>query len=261
MNNNLIRKVFLFVITIITLNSCVLDKNILYFQESSQEKNKESSNNYNPIFKVDDLLSITVSSLDLEAAIPFNLPSTGVTPGNAGYTSGAPSTMGYLVDKDGNIDFPILGKIKIAGLNRETVNTELKEKLKDYLKEPIVNIKIQNFKITVLGEVARPGTFYIPNERVTIFEAIGIAGDLNITGIRNNVLVIREIGNEKVKYRVDLTSDKILKSPVYYLNQNDLVYISPNRTKINSSAVNPSNASLILSSVSLIITTLFLITK
>lgn len=261
MINNLIRKVFLFVITLITLNSCVLNNKILYFQESTQEKVKSTNNNYCPIFKVDDFLSITVSSLDLEAAIPFNLPTAGNTPGNAGYTSGAPSSSGYLVDKEGNIDFPVLGKIKIAGLNRETVTSELKDKLKDYLKEPIVNIKIQNFKITVLGEVARPGTFYIPNERVTIFEAIGIAGDLNITGVRDNVLVVREIGNEKVKYRVDLTSDKILESPVYYLNQNDLVYITPNRTKINSSAVNPSNASLILSSVSLIITTLFLITK
>ena len=168
---------------------------------------------------------------------------------------------GYLIDKDGMIDFPIIGKIKIAGLDRNEAIELLKNQLSVYIKKPIVNIRILNYKITVIGEVSKPGTFTIPNERITILEAIGIAGDLTITGKRNNVLIIRDIDGQKINFRVDLTKNELFKSPVYYLNQNDVVYVEPNRTKINSSAINPSNAGIIISSISLFITTIVLLSK
>jgi polysaccharide export outer membrane protein len=240
----------------------VTNKNVIYFQDVKSEACIESNSlNYTPTFHTDDLLSITVSSLDIESTTPFNIQMNQSTSSNATYTSGSPMPNGYLIDKDGMIDFPIIGKIKIAGLDRNEAIELLKNQLSVYIKKPIVNIRILNYKITVIGEVSKPGTFTIPNERITILEAIGIAGDLTITGKRNNVLIIRDIDGQKINFRVDLTKNELFKSPVYYLNQNDVVYVEPNRTKINSSAINPSNAGIIISSISLFITTIVLLSK
>jgi polysaccharide export outer membrane protein len=129
------------------------------------------------------------------------------------------------------------------------------------VQNPTILFKILNYKITVLGDVRNPGTFTIPNEKVTIFEAIGIAGDLLITGKRNNVKVIRESDTGRKEFIVDLTSSDVFNSPVFYLQQNDLVYVEPNRSKINSSIINTSNVSLVLSSVSVLLTIIFLFNK
>ena len=135
-----------------------------------------------------------------------------------------------------------------------------KLKLKDYINNPIINIQIQNFKITVLGEVRSPGTFNIPNERITFLEAIGLAGDLTINAVRKNIKVIRDEGGVKNEYSIDLTSKNVLKSPVYYLNQNDIIYIQPNQARVNSSNVS-SSAGIFLSIASLLITTINAITR
>ena len=257
-----------YLIFLLFLSSCIVtNKKIVYFQDTKIDTNYNQikisalENTFTPTFQIDDLISIYVTALDPISTAPFNYPSNNNSSANVGYLSGAPSSIGYLIDKEGNIDFPILGKIHIADLNRMEVSDILKEKLKDYLVNPIVNIKILNYKVSVLGEVAKPGTFNIPNERITILEAIGIAGDLTIYGKRENILVIREINNEKIKYRIDLTSNELFLSPVYYLKQNDVVYISPNRSKINSSSLNTSNVGIFISTSSLIITTVFLIAK
>ena len=178
-----------------------------------------------------------------------------------GYAQGAPTPPGYLIDADGNIDFPIIGKLKVSGLTRTAAVDLIKENLKPYLVNPTVLIRILNYKVTVLGEVKNPGTFTIPNERVTLLEAIGIAGDLQITGRRKNVLVIRENDGKKTEYKVDLTSKDLFNSPVYYLTQNDVVYVEPNRARINSSVINPANAGIVISAVSLIISVIVLISK
>lgn len=245
---------------LLALNACAPKKKVVYFQGSLS--NAEANKNYTPVLKSDDLLSITVSSTEPEAVKPFNLTISNYFNNNVGgYAMGAPTPPGYLIDAEGNIDFPVIGKLKLAGLSRSAAIDYLKEQLKPYVTNPTVLIRILNFKVTVLGEVRNPGTFTIPNERITLPEALGIAGDLNITAVRKNILVIRDENGKKTEYRVNLTSKELFASPVYYLNQNDVVYVEPNRAKINSSVINPANVGIIISSVSLIVTVLALITR
>lgn len=232
--------------------SCTNKKNLVYFQGNLT--NNEANKNYSPLLRSDDILSITVMGLDEQAAKPFNLPSVGVNQAIGGYIQGAPTPPGYLIDADGFIDFPVVGKLKLGGLSRNAAIDLIKEQLKPYLSNPTVLIRILNYKITVLGEVRNPGTFTIPNERITLPEALGIAGDLQITGVRKNILVIRETEGKRTETRVDLTSKSLFSSPVFYLQQNDVVYVEPNRAKVNSSVVNASNVSLVISTISLLIT-------
>ena len=201
-----IRFIVMFVVAT-SFFSCVSNEKIAYFQfdEIDQEN---VSNVYKTVFKPDDLLQITVSSDDIEAVMPFNLPAVAFSAAN-NRAVGQPQQLSYLIDSNGEIDFPILGKLKIGGLTREQTIQMLNTRLTpDYVKDPTINIRISNFKITVQGDVSRPGTFNIPNERVTILDAIGLAGDLNISGRRDNVLVIREEGAVKKEYRVNLLSQK-----------------------------------------------------
>ena len=245
---------------LLTLINCTNKKNIIYFQGAL--KNNPGNSNYTPLLKSDDLLSISVNGPDLDAVKPFNLPiQTALNTNNGGYSNGAPTQPGYLIDADGNIEFAFIGKIKLGGLTRTEACELIKEKLKPYLLNPIVLLRILNFKITVLGEVRNPGTFTIPNERITILEALGIAGDMNITAVRKSVMVIRDVNGTKTEFKIDLTSKEVFSSPVYYLNQNDVVYVEPNRAKINSSVVNTANAGIIISAISLIVTILVLLTR
>lgn len=241
--------------------SCTNKNKLIYFNSKNAMASSEANKNYTPVLKSDDFISVNVMGLDEVAVKPFNLPVTVYNNAMSGYTSGVPSTQGYLIDAEGNIDFPVIGKIKLGGLNRNEATEVLKEKLKQYVNNPTVLIRILNFKVTVLGEVRNPGTFNIPNERITLLEAIGLSGDLNITAVRKNVLVVRDVDGKKTEYRVDLTAKDLFASPVYYLNQNDVVYVQPNRAKINSSVINPANAGIIISAVSLVISVIVLITK
>jgi polysaccharide export outer membrane protein len=241
--------VFFSVLTI----SCGNKKKLIYFQGAIE--NSTNNRFFAPTLQVDDIVSILITDFDQEAVKPFNLPQNSTSAiGGAGYSTGMPAPPGYLIAPDSTVDFPIIGKIKIAGLNREETIKLLKDKLNPYLKNPSVQLRILNFKITVLGEVRNPGTFTIPNERINILEAIGLSGDLLISGIRKNVLVIRNIDGVKKEFRVDLTSNKLFSSPVFYLIQNDIVYVEPNRAKINSSTVNTTNIGLIVSVMSLLVT-------
>jgi polysaccharide export outer membrane protein len=237
---------------VLSLISCSNKKKIIYFQGGLA--NTEANKNYDPILRVDDVLSITVMCIDEVAVKPFNIPIGPATQSNGGYSQGNPAPPGYLLDSEGNIDFPVVGKLKLAGLKRSEAIEAIKEKLRVYVANPTVLIRILNYKITILGEVRNPGTFTIPNERITLPEALGIAGDLLITGVRKNVLVIRDIDGKKTETRVDLTSSSFFSSPVYYLQQNDVIYVEPNRAKTNSSIVNTANVGLVVSIISLIVT-------
>ncbi|MCL7754799.1 polysaccharide biosynthesis/export family protein [Polaribacter sp. Z022] len=249
---------FLFLLVIV-LSSCVSSKDITYFQFDEIDQNKVS-NKFETIFKPDDLLQITISSDDIEATRPFNLPAvTYATTTNT--VVGTPQQQAYLIDSKGNIDFPVLGELKLGGLTREAALELLKKKLSpDYVANPNINIRIANFKITVYGDVKKPGTFTIPNERVSILDAIGLAGDLNISGRRDNVTVIREENNKKVKYKINLLSNKTLNSPVFYLQQNDVVYVEHNKARIQSASSN-TNTSLFISVTGLIITIVSILTR
>ncbi|MFT4646353.1 MAG: polysaccharide export outer membrane protein [Planctomycetota bacterium] len=244
-------KNFLLIILITGFSSCVSKKDIVYFQNDEIDQAKVS-NSYKTVIKPDDLLQITITALDIEAVRPFNLAAvTYATSSNSAI--GVAQQQTYLVDTKGEIEFPVLGKIKIGGLSRDETIDLLKSKLSpDYIKEPNVNIKIANYKISVMGDVQRPGSYNIPNERITILDALALAGDINISGQRNNILIIREEDAKKTQYRVDLRSNELLTSPVYYLQQNDVVYVEPNYARIQSASAN-SSTSLFISISSVIV--------
>ena len=256
---NRMLKMSFFILSIFIVSSCVSKKDIIYFQNDAIDQAKVS-NSYRTIIKPDDLLQITITALDIEAVRPFNLAAvTYSTSSNSAI--GVAQQQTYLVDTNGEIDFPVLGKLKIGGLTRNETIALLKNKLSpDYIKEPNINIKIANYKISVMGDVRLPGSYNIPNERITILDAIALAGDLNISGNRSNVMITREEGGKKVQYRVDLRSNKLLTSPVYYLQQNDVVYVEPNYARIQSASSN-SNTSLFISITGLLITMVSLLRK
>lgn len=235
--------------------SCTPSKDVVYFQDASQFETLVDDNTFTTKFKVDDLVSINVSTLDPEASAPFNL-FRGAEEGGI-----RPEQVNYLVDKNGEIDFPVIGKVKIEGLSPSETRELLREKLKDYLKDPIINIRIRNFTVTVLGSVNRPGTYPINGEQITIMEALGYAGDINIKGRRDNVMVIRDFDGTKVYNRINLNGKDALKSPVYYLTQNDVVYVEPNKSGKTQSSLD-QRATIAISIISTLITsTVILLTR
>ena len=242
----------------LTITSCVSKKEIVYFQ-NDESNQTELTIPYKTTFKADDLLQITVSATNLDAVKPFNLPSVNFS-ASTNSVAGQPKQQTYLIDSKGYIDFPVLGQIKLAGLTRTNAIDLLKNKLSPaYIKNPTINIKITNFSITVLGDVKKPGRFTIPNERISVLEAIGLAGDLNMSGIRN-IEVKREFKNKITSYKLDLRSNKIFNSPAYYLHQNDVVYVKPNKASSQDAAYN-KNAGLFISIGSVLISLIAILTR
>lgn len=227
--------------------SCSPSKDVVYFQDATQFETLVDDNSFNTKFKVDDLVSIHISTLDPEASAPFNL-FRGAEEG--GFRA---EQVNYLVDKNGEIDFPVIGKIKIEGLSPGETRELLRDRLSDYLKDPIINIRIRNFTVTVMGAVSRPGTYPVNGEKISIMEALGLAGDITIKGRRDNVMVLRDFDGTKVYNRIDLNSKEALKSPVYYLTQNDVVYVEPNKSGKTQSNLD-QRASIAVSIISVLIT-------
>ena len=245
-------------IIILSLTSCASKKDIVYFQNDEVDQSKTKTT-YKTVFKADDLLQITISALDLEAVKPFNLPTVSYS-ATTDRAVGTPQQQSYLIDSNGFIDFPVLGQVKLAGLSRVEAIQLLKNKLSpDYIKNPTINIKITNFSITVLGDVKNPGRFTIPNERISVLEAVGLAGDLNMSGIRT-IEVKREENNQIESYKLDLRSNKIFNSPAYYLQQNDVVYVEPNKSSSQDAAYN-KNTGLFISLGSVIISLISILTR
>lgn len=237
------------------LGSCATKKEVVYFQDAKGFETLVDQNKFTPKFKVDDLVSIHVSTLNNEASAPFNL-FRGSTEGRL-----TPESVDYLIDEQGEIDFPVIGKLKIAGLSPEETRQLLRQRLSEYLKDPIINIRLRNFSVTVLGEVRQPGTYPVDGEKITILEALGLAGDLTIKGQRENIMVIRDFDGTKVYTRIDLTNKAALTSPVYYLTQNDVVYVEPNKSAITASSLD-NRATIAISIASLLITsTVLFITR
>lgn len=246
---------------LVLLQSCKTREKIVYFQGSFENKENQNTN-YNPILKSDDFLSVIVSGEDPESVIPFNLNPVGIQQmSNNGYSTGMAAPFGYLVDKDGFISMPTVGKIQVGGLSRSDATQKISDLLRNYVKNPVVQLQIQNYKVTVLGDVHAPGTYKIPNERITIIEALGLAGDLKITGNRRNVLVIRDINGIKTEYRVNLTDKSVFTSPVYYLTQNDVVYIEQNSAARFGSTMAQTTGGIVISLTSLILTTVNILIK
>lgn len=219
----------------LVMASCKVPKNITYMQGF---ENGETSAVMTPVritVQPDDRLVIMVASSDPELSAAFNLQITQYRYGTGtrmATTDGRSAT--YTVTPDGTIDFPLIGTVKVQGLNRNEVAERLKQEIRsrELMKDPIVTVEFLNARIAVLGDVRNPGEYEIDRDNMTILQAISKAGDLNITGLRNNVLVVREESGKDKAYRVDLTDTKaLMESPAYYLRQNDVVYIEPNNTK------------------------------
>ena len=238
----------------IMLFSCASRTDVVYYQNIDTINSQEKSSSYEIKIQPDDLLSIIVSAEDAEVAMPFNLGSTS----GSNVSSGQQTVQSYLVDSNGTIDFPILGQLKVSGLTRSEVLKMLQDKIVVYVKKPIINLRIMNFKVSVQGEVNSPGTYTVPSDRITLIEALTMAKDLTIYGKRNNILIIREVDGVKSYNRVDITKADFIHSSFYYLAQNDVIYIEPNKSRISSAAVGASTG-LIFSATSILITLITLI--
>ena len=247
---------YLVVCMAVFFTACTSTKKIIYLQDVVPLKQQEIEQKYEVIIHGDDLLAIMVNSRDPELALPFNMPMVSYQLGsNAG---GQQRVLGYLVDTNGNIDFPILGEIHVEGLTRMQLTELIKNKLieGDLIKDPIVTVQFLNFKISVMGEVGRPGSFTISGDRITLYEDLSMAGDLTIYGRRDRVGVIRENNGKRTILFHDLRSADIFNSPCYYLQQNDIVYVEPNKAKSGQSSINQNNSIGVWVSVISLLTTI-----
>jgi len=218
------------------ISSCANTKKIAYFGNVQDSALFAAKAGLEPVIQKKDILSISVSSLSPEATVLFNMPNMPITP-TAPTTNMTPQTAGYLVSDDGTVKFPILGDIPAAGLTQKQLAKNIADSLteKKLLFDPIVTTRFLNFRVTVLGEVRSPGVVYAPSEQISILEAIGAAGDLTIYGRRDNVVLIRQEGPDKLVKRFDLTSANLLQSPYFYLKSNDVIYVEPDKAKVTSS--------------------------
>lgn len=221
--------------------SCSSTKNVAYFQ-NSQEVNLDSSTMlYDARIMPKDQLNITVSATDAEAAVPFNMTvPTPYTVGQRNSYSQAMLQM-YLVDNEGYITFPIIGNVKVGGLTKSEAEKLIQSKIKPYMNEnenPIVTVRMSSYSISVIGEVTRPGSYLVSREKITILEALAQAGDLTIYGVRDRVQLIREDATGKKSIHIlNLNDANIINSPYYYLQQNDVIYVEPNKVKAQNSSV------------------------
>ena len=233
---------------------------VSYFQDMTNEKNvlEGVESNYEVEIANDDLLAISVSSIDPNAIAVFNLPATTFLKPGVDEISTTPVLQSYLVDSEGYIDYPVLGRIRVVGMTRHELAEMLKKEISVYAKDPLVTVNFMNFKVSVLGEVTKPGTISITNERMSILDALGMAGDLTINGNRERVLLIRDDNGKKEYHVFNLTSSDIFRSPYFYLKQNDIIYVEPNKAKRSnarysqSAQFNTSVASTLVSAFSVI---------
>ncbi len=247
------------------LAGCQSYKKVPYFQDVDGVNQAEQQVSlYDAKIMPKDLLTIVVSCTNPELAIPFNL----TVPSNAGLAASSSSNVTtqavlqpYLVDNDGKINFPVLGELKLGGLTKREAEQLIIDKLKPYMKEtPIVTVRMVNYKISVIGEVTRPGTFTISNEKVNLLEALAMAGDMTVYGLRDNVKLIREDANGKQQIvTLNLNNAETILSPYYWLQQNDIIYVTPNKAKARNSDVGNSTSlwfsatSILVSIVSLLV--------
>ena len=238
---------------IFMLVACVpIEKSAYYVGADKIAVPIDSSSLEYPIVQKNDILSINISSLNPEASAVFNAPNTQAT--STSTTTGSTSAGGYLVNIDGMIQLPILGNIKAAGLTKKVLKQSITEMIeqKKLLVDPIVTIRHLNFEVTVLGEVNKPTVINVPNERISIMKALGIAGDITIYGKKENVLLIREKNGERTVTRLNLNDKSFLSSPYYYLQPNDVVYVEPNERKIINANRNQQLLPTILSVLSIV---------
>lgn len=261
-----IKSFIVFCLCTLLLAGCTSYKSVPYLQNPEVVNQLDDALPlYDAKIMPKDLLTITVNTTDPEAAAPFNLTvQTSINTARTSSLTQQPTLQQYLVNNEGSIDFPVLGRLHVGGLTKNQAEDLIREKLADYLREtPIVTVRMANYKIAVLGEVAHPGMFTVSNEKVNIFEALAMAGDLTIWGMRDNVKLIREDAQGKREIvLLNLNNADIITGPYYYLQQNDILYVNPNKTKAKNSDIGQSTSlwfsatSILVSIASLLVTIL-----
>lgn len=251
------KKIVLFFFSILLITSCSTKKDIVYFQDIKNKKPNQVQYVV-PKIQVNDILNVNVSALNPEAVAPFNQQFV-----NFGTQSDSNMKLrGYLVSAEGNIVFPIVGKIKLGGSTPEEAEEIIKKILvsKGLLVEPVVSVRLLNGKITILGDISNPGTYSYSEQNISLLQALGYASDLSISGIRKDILVIREENGTRTYGHIDMTKTDWFESPYYYIKQNDVIYVYPNGPKVKSAGYLtnlPTVLSVVVSSISLI----FLLTR
>ena len=231
---------------VLILASCASSKKVAYFQNAIEGEVANTAGLYDARIMPKDLLTITVSTTNPEAATPFNLSVSNTLNVTGQIYSGGGSLQQYLVDNEGMIDFPIIGKVKVTGLTKNECQDLLKSKIVPYMaatENPIVTVRVSSYRVTIIGEVTRPCVIPVQTEKMSILEALAQAGDLSIYGKRDNIMLIREdASGRKSIHRLNLNDANIISSPYYYLQQNDIIYVEPNGVKATNSAIGQSTS-------------------
>lgn len=252
----LVSRVFLFGIFTSAV-SCTSARQILYFQNIDKVKPEKIEAKYEPVIRKDDKLQIVISGPDKTVITPYNFTLSDEFGGQLTLQSVVP----YLVDSNGDIDMPGLGRIHVEGMRRTDLVDHITATLKEQglVKDPVVSVSFLNYKVTVLGEVRTPGTYTVGSERITVLQALGMAGDLLITAKRDDIILIRDVDGEQIHIKIDLTDSNLLNSPYYYMHQNDVIYVPQSSTRIAQGTAATSLWSVTLSSITTIIAVLSLI--
>ena len=247
----------LLIVGVVFLTSCANPREVVYFANIDSAKYTQipKTEFKEPLIQSDDILAISVQSLGVDA---FTAPQ-GTTSALGTPTVSNSQVNGFLVNKAGNVEIPMLGIIKLAGLSTSEAIEIIRNKATNFYKDPTVQVRFANYKITVLGEVVKPATYTVPSEKVTILDAIAMAGDLTVYGKRNNIMLMRDNGDKKDIIRLDLNSSSLINSPYFYLKQNDVIYIEP--TKAKSSVNNTPTRQLITVSIAIVTLIVTLITR
>lgn len=243
-------KRFLNILTVVSViflsSACAAYKDIVYFQNIGEPDLVSQTETYEAVIQKDDRLSIVVSGPDKSVTAPYNLTLSEYVAGGVGTANPESATLSYLVNKDGDIDFPILGRIHVEGMTRTQLVDYLTREIGKDVLNPVVYVSFKNYKITVLGEVLNPGTYTMDSERISILQALGRAGDLKLTAKREGILLLREVDGKQCHYTIDLKDAKLLESPFFYLQQNDVLVVpaSPTRVKTATTATGIWNVAL-----------------
>jgi len=245
---NQFKWVLILVILAFNLASCINNKPLLYFPDLRDSNFVVHNANFIPKIQKGDVLYIAINSSDPQSSLVFNSANSFSILGSNS-AQGAYATPGFLVENDGNINLPKLGSVKAEGKSKYQLSKEIQNSLNDYLKDPIVNIRFMNYRVTVLGEVARPGTYTTNNEKMNILEALGLAGDLTAYGTRNTILLLRDSSNITISHRVNINDNSLFLSNYYFLQSNDVIYVEPRKTKALSTSQSIIIIPLILSSL------------
>ncbi len=254
----------LYIIFLLLFASCNTYKTLPYFHDfpdSSRPTLALTVPFKNPVIQPDDVLSITIETLDQDVTNFLNKTATGISTSGSATVSAQQGVSGYLVDRNGEVELPFTGTIKLSGLTTAEARDTIKTRVSKYFNQPVVNVRFANFKITLLGEVARPATYTVPNEKINLLDALSMGGDITIFGKKENILLLRDtLEGDKKMIRLNLTSKDITGSPYFYLRPNDIVYVEPNKYKTTEDALqrNRSIISITASLVTLILARIIL---